>query len=323
MWRYRESYPVLDDDSVVSFKEGITPLVQEFVYDRLVYIKIDYLFPTGSFKDRGASVLLSRIKELGIERILEDSSGNAGCAIAAYGAKAGITTDIYVPERTSYQKKAQLTCYGARVHVVPGNREATAAAALRKAESMYYAGHAWNPLFFHGTKSFAYEICEQLSWKAPDAVIIPTGNGTLLLGAYIGFSELLESGVIDHLPKLIAVQSKHCSPLYDYTDTDNSPRHKTETTASLQTVAEGIAIADPIRKHEMVEVVKKTGSKIITVDDTAVKEAYTDMGKRGYYIEPTSAVAIAGYKEYIKHGIKDRIIVVPLTGSGLKSSLSK
>jgi threonine synthase len=278
-----------------------------------VFIKQDHLFPSGSYKDRGASVLLSYLKEHSIDNIIEDSSGNAGSAIAAYAAKAGIASTIFVPEHTSEAKLAQIRAYGSSVEKVAGSREDTAQAAYAAVEHSYYASHTWNPLFFHGTKSFAYEVCEQNNWKSPDAIIIPTGNGTLLLGAFLGFSELLRMGIIEKIPKLIAVQSNRCPPLYNllYGKTDTQPG---------ETIAEGIAIAAPARKHQLLNAIQASGGEIIIVDDTEITSSLQLAGRRGFYIEPTSAAALAGLEHYL-HTLKhDETIVTTFTGHGLKSA---
>ena len=153
MWRYREAIPV---SHPVSYCEGFTPIVREKISGKKVHLKLEYLFPSGSFKDRGASVLISKAKELGFNHVVEDSSGNAGAAIAAYSAKAGITCDIYVPEGTSLGKLTQISAYGANLHVVKGSREATTKTAMNAARQNYYAGlessrhhnlsrRTWNP----------------------------------------------------------------------------------------------------------------------------------------------------------------------------------
>ena len=214
LWRYREALPIEEDRNVISFDEGFTPLLPVDFSGRTVWLKQDHLFPTGSYKDRGAAVLISKAKELGVPAVVEDSSGNAGCAIAAYCAKARIPCEIFVPEDTSPGKLAQIQLYGASLHKVSGSREDTARAVLNAAEKDYYASHSWNPFFFHGTKTFAFEICEQLGWKAPDTIIVPVGNGTLLLGVDIGFRELRQAGITDKLPKIIGVQAAHCAPLF-------------------------------------------------------------------------------------------------------------
>ncbi|MCP4213348.1 MAG: pyridoxal-phosphate dependent enzyme, partial [bacterium] len=214
MWRYREAIPIPENRDIVSFSEGFTPMLHVPVGGRDILIKQEQLFSTGSYKDRGASVLVTHIKALGIEKIVEDSSGNAGSAIAAYCALAGIECEIFVPGTTSIAKMTQVELFGAQLNMVKGNRQDTATAVLKEAENTYYASHSWNPFFFHGTKTFSFEVWEQLGEQAPDIVILPVGNGTLLYGAYIGFNELLEAGKIDRMPRLVGVQAQNCAPLY-------------------------------------------------------------------------------------------------------------
>src|SRR4030042_202943 len=213
LWRYREAVPIYHETSILSMKEGFTPL-EEITFDgNRTLVKMDYLFPTGSYKDRGATVLISKMKEWGVQKVVEDSSGNAGSAIAAYSAKAGIRCDIYVPQYTSPGKLVQIQAYGATLKKVRGSREKTAEKAMKAASRIYYGSHCWNPFFLHGTKTFAFEICEQIGWEAPDALVLPVGHGTLLLGAYIGFRELKEAGIVKKIPKIVGVQSAACDPL--------------------------------------------------------------------------------------------------------------
>lgn len=317
IWRYIEAIPVDDYASIVSFNEGFTPLIEMKFNGRTVYVKEDYLFPTGSYKDRGATVLLSRLKENGIKKIVEDSSGNAGAAIAAYAARAGMECGIYVPASAPAGKGTQIRTYGATLIRVPGSREDTARAVKDAAKSAYYASHSWNPFFFQGTKTFAYEVTEQLGWKAPDAVVLPVGNGTLLLGAYIGFNDLLHARIIDKLPAIVAVQAENCAPLYSafVHDLDVIPRVMTK-----ETMADGIAIAEPIRGREIVAAVRKTLGTIIAVSENEIKQAFLELGLRGFYVEPTSAATIAGLKKYLKTALPNEVIVSTLTGSGLKET---
>jgi threonine synthase len=315
MWRYREAIPISDDGDIVSFDEGFTPLTPHVISDKTFLLKQDHLFPTGSYKDRGASVLISQAKALGVDRVVEDSSGNAGAAIAAYCARAGIQCDIYVPDSTSPAKLEQISSYGAELHLIPGSREDTADAALNAAEGRFYASHVWNPYFFHGTKTFAYEIWEQLGRNAPDEVLIPTGNGTLLIGAHIGFSELLEAGLIDQMPRLIGVQAKNCCPLFQMWEhnLDSLPE-----TATSPTQAEGIAIAAPARGKQIVDIIRSTQGELITVTEDEIQAAYHLMNRSGWFIEPTSASVIAAASKH-PHTI-GKTVVIPLTGHGLKSA---
>jgi len=315
MWRYREALPIFHDMNIVSFNEGFTPLTQEEFAGKKVYLKQDHLFPSGSYKDRGASVLVSKIKELGIKKVIEDSSGNAGAALAAYCAKANIDCHIYVPEKTSLEKLIQIKRYGAHLYKIPGTRDDTARAALIEAHTKYYASHYWNPYFFHGTKTCIFEIIEQLGWNTPDILFIPVGNGTLLYGLYIGLKELQQENIIDNLPKIIGVQAENCAPL-EYTWKTKRTIVKYKTTK--KTIAEGIAIVNPIRIKDIIHAVKETNGDIITVKEREILSALSDSLQKGYYIEPTSAVAIAGFKKYPMK--KDEVAVLPLTGHGLKTS---
>lgn len=315
MWRYREALPIADEASVVSFDEGMTPMIPLGLGSGTLLLKLEQLFTTGSYKDRGAAVLISKAKESGIDRVVEDSSGNAGCAIAAYAAKAGIRCEILVPASTSPAKLAQILHYGAVLNRVPGSREDTARAALAAAETTYYASHSWNPFFFQGTKTFAYEVWEQMGFHAPDALLLPAGNGTLVIGSYIGFRELLDAGLIGKIPRHIAVQAANCAPLFamfrDGLDT-------VPPIESRDTIAEGVAIAAPVRGKEIVDIVRRTGGEVVAVDDAEVEKALLLLGRNGLYVEPTSALPVAAFLKY--PAARSGTVVAPLTGHGLKAT---
>lgn len=315
IWRYREAIPIDNDSNIVSFNEGFTPILEFVIEGRPVLIKQDHLFQTGSFKDRGASVLVSKIKELGIDYVIEDSSGNAGCAVSAYCAKAHIDCEIFVPQDIQESKLKQIKSYGAKVNKVSESREKTAELVLKYVQDQYYASHCWNPFFFQGTKTLAYEICEQLGWKAPDSIVLPVGNGSLLLGVFIGFNDLLKAGIIKKIPKIIAVQSKNCAPLYI------AFKNKLDNVfpiSKLNTIAEGISISNPVRGKQIIEAVKISKGDFIAVSENKIKTSLKEMYKKGFYIEPTSAVAIAGLKEYLHQLSKSELIVSVFTGHGLK-----
>jgi threonine synthase len=296
--------------------EGFTPLEGiEFNGNRIL-LKVDYLFPTGSYKDRGATVLISKMKEWGVQKVVEDSSGNAGSAIAAYGAKAGIRCDIYVPQDTSPGKLVQIQAYGATLKRVEGSRERTAEKAVEAASKFPYASHCWNPFFIHGTKTFAFEVWEQMDWKAPDTLVLPIGHGTLFLGAYMGFKELKKAGMIKRIPKLVGVQSLSCAPLYQALKrgwTEPRPIKKKET------MAEGIAIAEPVRGRQILEAIGETGGEILAVTEKEISGALREMGRKGHFVEPTSAATIAGLKKYLIKQRRKETVVSTLTGTGLKS----
>jgi threonine synthase len=296
--------------------EGFTPLEEMDFNGHRVLLKIDYLFPTGSYKDRGATVLISKAKELGIKKVVEDSSGNAGSAVAAYCARAGIECEIYVPQATSLGKLVQIQAYGANLEKIEGSREKTAQVAMEAASKVYYASHCWNPFFLHGTKTFALEIWEQMGWKTPDVLILPVGHGTLFLGAYIGFKELKEAGMVKRIPRLVAVQSASCAPLHE---AFKKGWKETRPIEKRESVAEGIAIAEPVRGRQVLEVIRETDGEVLTVTEKEIGVAMREMGMKGHFIEPTSAATIAGLKKYVKH-IKKEVVVSTLTGMGLKAA---
>lgn len=289
----------------ISLGEIKTPIIKREINDLNLLLKLDYLMPTGSFKDRGALVLINKVKEKGITEVVEDSSGNAGASIAAYCAAAGIKCHIYLPEGTSEGKIKQIKAYGANVIKVPGNRDNTSNEILKAAEEKYYASHVYNPLFFEGTKSIAYEIYEDVG--IPDYMVVPVGNGTMLLGAYQGFLEIGE------IPPIIAVQSENCSPIY-------SEFIKEEVGEIKPTLAEGIAVGKPMRKHEIIEAIKESQGDMVTVSEEEIENAKKALWQMGIYVEPTACASVAGAIKYFQNkrrgeGLK---IVVPLTGTGLK-----
>lgn len=317
MWRYREALPLGPEAEVVTFGEGFTPLVPVDFGGRAVWVKQDQLFPTGSYKDRGAALLISKIKELGIREVVEDSSGNAGCAVAAYCAAAGITCHIYVPEDTAPGKLAQIQLYGAHLNLIPGSREDTARAVMAAAQQIYYASHSWNPFFFQGTKTWAFEVVEQLGWQAPDTVILPAGNGTLVIGAALGFGELVAAGIIQRIPRIVAVQSENCAPL---AQVEREGLGAVPAIQKKDTLAEGIAIAAPVRGMQIVDAVRASGGRFVTVSEAEIVASLRALGRQGYYIEPTSAATTAGVAKYVAAAPRDERIVSVFTGHGLKAT---
>jgi threonine synthase len=237
--------------------------------------------------------------------------------VAAYCARAGIDCEIFVPAENSPGKLAQIRLYGARLNLVPGSREDTSRAVWMAAQSRYYASHVWNPYFFHGTKTWAYEVCEQLGWQAPDAVVLPAGNGTLLLGAAIGFAELYEAGIIKRLPRIIGVQSANCAPLFHAFHTGKS---SPETVPTASTLAEGIAIAIPARGAQILRGVRESSGTFLMVSEMEIASALKQVMSMGYYIEPTSAAVIAGLLQYLKNAPENEQVVSVFTGHGLKAT---
>lgn len=318
LWRYFETMPFAKDSKTwesVTMGEGQSPLIVLDPMEPNTYVKVDYMMPTLSFKDRGAVVLMTKAKELGVSKVIADSSGNAGTAIAAYAARCNIACDIYLSDETSPKKIAQIKAHGATIKEIRGTREDIAAAAQKAVdvEKVFYASHVYNPYFYEGTKTYAYEIYEQLN-GAPDALFIPVGNGTLLLGAYYGFKELLENGLIDKIPKIVAIQAENCAPLVKAYQTGEE---SAQPVTNRGTLAEGIAIAAPARSKQILEAVRNTNGTFIDIEEDEILSARAKLSEKGFYVEVTSAVNYAGYIKYKK--APEEKIIIPLCGAGIKS----
>ena len=314
LWRYRASLPFVPD-SVISMGEGCTPLVERQFGGATALLKCEWFMPTGSFKDRGASVMLSLLREQGITAVLEDSSGNGGAAISAYAAAGGMTAKILVPASTSPAKTVQSRAAGAELEMVPGSRQDCSDAALRQAATMFYASHNWHPFFLQGTKTLAYELWEDLGFRAPDNIIVPCGAGSNVLGCGIGFAELLRAGQITKLPRIFAAQPAHCAPIARaYL---NQP-----PVAAQPTIAEGTAIAQPIRLREVLDVLAESQGGAVMLSEAEIAEMTLRLARGGVYVEPTCAQAAAAFEQLLAAGsIAPReTTVVVLTGSGLKAT---
>ncbi|TKX54305.1 pyridoxal-phosphate dependent enzyme [Halorubrum sp. SP3] len=345
LWAFDDLLAVGDDPvDRVTLGEGMTPLVDadrsedgaagdaEFPPWNASF-KLEYVFPTGSFKDRGATTTLTRARELGVERVVEDSSGNAGAAVATYAARAGIDAEIYVPADAKESKLRAIRRAGADPVRIEGSRgDVTDAcvAALGDADDAvgedaddpagddpaWYASHAWNPAFLEGTATVAYEIASQRGWDAPDAVVTPLGHGTLFLGAYRGFRRLERAGWIDAVPRLYGAQAAGVAPIVralhgpDAADPDDA----------VNDAADGIQIAEPVRDREIRAAVDATGGDALAVTEAAATRELDRLHAAGFYTEPTCAVAPAALRTLRGRGEigPDEDVVVPLTGSGLK-----
>lgn len=320
LWRYRRMFAFDNADHIVSMGEGLTPMVETNIYGITIQAKVEYMSPTGSYKDRGMSVLVSYLHQFGRQRpVVEDSSGNAGASLAAYAARIGLKARIFVPADASGPKLSQISTYGAELHPIEGPRAAAAEAAHQAVRKDYYASHIFNPLFMVGLRTFAYEVVEQLGWTAPDNLIFPVGHGTFLLATYRGFQDMLAAQVIDHMPRFFAVQARACDPIFQ------AFRRGFEDVNPLvagPTVAEGIRIAHPPRGRQVLEAIRDSGGTALTVTDREIVRAQRAMARLGLFIEPTSAVAIAGLRKLDKMLESENVTVVPLTGSGLKAPVA-
>jgi threonine synthase len=294
LWRHAWMLPPVDPAVRVTLGEGETPRVGAY--------KLESLGPTGSFKDRGACVVASCLRQMGVKRAVFDSSGNAGAAMAAYLAAAGIEAVVFAPATASPGKLRQIAAYGARLELVDGDRgEVTRRAqAWAEASGELYASHLWSPFFSAGLRTVAAEL------GAVEAVIVPAGSGSLLIGLHAGFRQLLDAGLIARLPALYGVQAQGCDPLVAaFEGRAPSP--------AAFTVAEGIRIAAPPRRDEAVAAVRESGGALVAVSDAEITAAADALARRGLFVEPTGAVGEAGRRRL---GI-DAVVV--LTGTGLKA----
>jgi threonine synthase len=318
LWRYAAALPVEVPDPI-TMGEGLTPLVPRRWRGVTALFKLEWFSPTGSFKDRGASVMLSILRAQGVTKVLEDSSGNGGAAIAGYAAAGGLKAKILVPASTSPDKTVQMRAYGAEIELVSGSRQEVSDAAVRQAETIFYAGHNWQPFFLQGTKTLAYELWEDLGFGAPDNIIIPTGAGSNILGCDIGFSELLRHGEIANLPRLFAAQPENCAPLHaGFTagSDDLAP------VGVRPTIAEGASIAKPIRAREVLAALRRSGGATVAISEAEIEKALFELARVGLYAEPTSALAAAAFTRLLESGVirPSETTVVVLTGSGLKTT---
>ena len=319
VWRYRRHFGLDFPNPGVRLGQGGTPLILTTIKERPVYLKLEHLSPTGSFKDRGTEVMMNILHHQGVAWVVDDSSGNAGASVAAYAAAAGIRADVFVPAYASKNKQAQIAVYGATVHPVPGERVRAKQAAIQAAEEgAVYASHAYHPGFLLGQQSLAWEIWEQLERRVPDWYIVPVGQGGHLLGVWLGFHRLLAARLINTLPRLVGVQSVKCAPVARAYDTGQDT--VTEFKVADPSMAEGIMIAHPLRGRRVLQAIQETHGACLAVTEEAIADGQRQLAHQGIYVEPTSATVIAALDEVCRFAAPDDKIVVSLTGSGLKGS---
>ena len=308
LWRFSSVIPVRP---MVTLGEGYTPLINAGFLGKNTYLKLEYLNPTGSFKDRGSAVAVSKALEFGVSTVVEDSSGNAGISIAAYAAAAGIRARIYVPKDAPEGKKSLIKSLGAELIETPSRAEAGRLAVESVSPGEAYIGHAWNPWFLQGTKTLAYELLDQLG-HAPNAVILPASAGTLLLGLWIGFNELLSLGLINKVPRLYAAQAQGFASLYEKIHGD----YVREPTR----LADALRVSNPPRIEQMVEAIRGSNGDVLVITDDELLQSWKFLLRRGFIIEPSSAVALSGYIKLRESNYlsDDEDVVIILTGSGLK-----
>jgi threonine synthase len=250
------------------------------------FVKCEFEHPTGSFKDRGAAAMFGVAAGLGVRSAVVDSSGNAGRAAAAHARRAGIDCTVYLPAGTDPDKVAGIARYGASVVEVAGGRAAAATAAQDAVETgsgIFYASHVYQPTFHHGVKTLAFELNEQV--PGLDTVVVPAGNGTLVLGLWLGFGLLARVGRAERVPRIVAVQADRCAPLLG------------RALSHQPTAAVGIAIADPPRASQIRAAVTASGGRLVAVSEDAIEAARAELSRFGFDVEPTGAVAWAARRD--------------------------
>lgn len=314
-FRYRR-FMALEGDAWrdVTMGEGRTPIIR---LDDDVMLKMDYMMPTLSFKDRGAATLVAHMKSIGVKTCVQDSSGNAGNAVAAYAARAGIRCEIFVPEGTSPSKIRMIESHGAKVNVVPGTRDHCADVCRTKVreEGAYYANHVYNPFFYEGMKAYIYETFEELG-RIPANIVIPVGNGTLFIGAVKALEHLEASGAIDKFPRIIALQSENCDPLFKAVEAHAGvPAH----VDPKPTMAEGIAIGVPMRGKELLEMTYRHDIAFVRAPEEKILEARAKIAARGVYCEHTTAANYAAYLAFCEKCGPTPDTLITMCGAGIKS----
>src|SRR6266851_5436759 len=318
LWRYAAAL-ALRGPPRISLGEGWTPLVLRDWGGAGVFFKLESQMPTGSFKDRGTAVMINHLLEVGVGPIHEDSSGNAGASIATYATAAGIPCRIYVPASAPRGKLVQIAVSGADVRAIPGSRQMVTEAALSASGESFYASHNWHPYFIEGTKTLAFELWEQLGFRTPDNILVPTGYGSNILGLERGFDELEKCGEIVARPRLFAVQAANCAA---YAAAWAAGAEDYVPFIAQATAADGIATVKPVRIAEVLGAVRRSKGGVVAVGEEEIVPALTALGRLGLFVEPTAATAGAALTRLLGDATigPDQTTVVVLTGSGLKAA---
>jgi len=303
MRRYSGFLPV-DRRYLPDLVPPLVPMVEKEIGNVRVIFKLEYLMPSGSFKDRGTYITIAKLKEEGIDEVSLDSSGNAAISLALYGRSEGVETHIFIPDDIGEGKRRILSELASETHKISGNRIEVHERAL-DFEDASYVSHWYNPFFLEGTKISAYEVGEI---QEVDRVLVPTGSGTLFLGMYKGFSELSSLGVVDKVPETIAVEAKGYESLG-------------EMSGKKSELSSGVEIIEPPRNDQMKDVLEETDGSSISVEDEKIERAKEELLSMGFLVETTSAMAYAAFLDLLgkeEFGEEERVLI-PLTGSGLKS----
>ncbi|MEO5590099.1 MAG: threonine synthase [Gemmatimonadaceae bacterium] len=326
MWRYREMLPVSDDANIVSLGEGWTPLVHA---ERLgatlgmkrLYIKDESLNPTQSFKARGMSAAVSMARELGATKLAAPSAGNAGGALAAYAARAGLEAHIFVPRDTPSANVVECQFLGAKVTLVDGLiTDCGAEVARRKeAEGWFDLSTLKEPYRIEGKKTLGYELAEQLDWTLPDVIVYPTGGGTGLVGMWKAFEEMQQLGWIgEERPRMVTVQSEGCAPIVRAFE---SGERFADMFPNAATVASGLRVPKAIGDFMILDAIRSSGGTALAVSDESLIEGVREIGAaEGIFAAPEGGACLPALRQLIERRLvdPDESVVLFNTGAGIK-----
>ena len=326
VWRYREFMPIKDSSKIVSLNEGGTGLhlcqrLGKHLGIKQLYVKNEGENPTGSFKDRGMTVGVTKAVELGVKSVICASTGNTSASLAAYAAKAGLQCSVLIPSgKIAYGKLAQAMIYGAKVIQVRGNFDQALDVVLKLSEKhrSIYLLNSINPFRIEGQKSLAYEICDQLNQESPDRVVVPVGNAGNISAIWKGFTEFHELGVVKVLPKMTGIQAVGAAPIAQ------AIKNGSDTIVPVgkpETLATAIRIGAPVSWKKALIAIRESSGTAETVTDAEILAAQKLLARvEGLFVEPASASSIAGLKKLVENGDVDRDerVVCITTGHGLK-----
>jgi len=325
VWKYREFLPISDESKIITLQEGGTPLYKcERLAERLgiknLYVKNEGANPTGSFKDRGMTVGVSKALEFNVKTVICASTGNTSASLAAYAARAGLNCVVLIPYgKIALGKLSQAMMYGAKVVAVKGNFDAALKIVVNASKTFgLYLLNSINPFRIEGQKTAAFEICEQLGWKAPDRIIIPVGNAGNITAYWKGFKELEAIEIIKELPRMTGVQASGASPIVN---AFANRSEKIEPVSDPETIATAIRIGNPVNWKRALKAIRESGGVAVTVTDDEIIYAQKLLARtEGIFVEPASAASIAGLKKLIESGEigSEETVVCIATGHGLK-----
>jgi threonine synthase len=326
LWRYREILPLQSDDNLISLGEGFTPLLEAKASARRLglqrlWIKDEAQNPTGSFKDRGLSLAVSRAKELGVKKVAIPSAGNAGGSLSAYAARAGIDAYVFMPKDTPAANQIEVRQYGAQLTLVDGliNDCGRIIAERKAAEAWFDVSTLKEPYRVEGKKTMGYEIAEQLDWVLPDVIVYPTGGGTGLIGMWKAFLEMEQLGWIgSKRPRMVSVQAAGCAPIVKaFTE----GKETAEPWPQAKTVASGLRVPQAVADFLMLRALRESNGTALSVSDDEMLAEIPRIGQEeGIFFCPEGAACVAALRRLTEEKWlkpSDEVLIFN-TASGLK-----